>query len=358
MTTDLLFLFSAMFVSFALYPFWISFVYKFKMGEGIRSDGPQSHFVKAGTPSMGGFVFILTVALITMLFNRNRDQTLFPVLIACMAGFLGLLEDFVKVYKVSGLRELFRVGLNLKLNIQSKLISILSVPFSLFVKACDIVGSSSGRGIKTYQKFMVQIAIAGFVSYWTYVKLSWDYIWLPLVGNIQVGIFYPVIIFFMFMAVLNFVAFTDGLDGLAGGLGIISLIGYWAIAASLGYNSLASYCATFIGAMLPFLYFNINPARIFMGDVGSHVLGATLALLAVIMHREVAMFLLLAVFLIDGVSSPLQQFSVKLTRKRILLMAPLHHHLELAGWPETKVTMRFWLFGAFFCCAGVFVALL
>ncbi len=358
MTTDIFFLFTSLFLSFAIYPFWITFVYKFKMREAIRDEGPQSHLVKVGTPSMGGFVFILTVALITILFNTNRDQTVFPIFVAAMAGLLGLLEDFVKVYKVSGLRELFSIGLGWGFSYSNKLTRFLSLPIKFFIKLTDMVGSSTGRGIKTYKKFLIQIAIAGFVSYWTYIRLGWDYFWMPLIGNVNVGIFYPLIIFFMFMAVLNFVAFTDGLDGLAGGLGLISFVGYWVIAIHLEYFSIAALCATFIGAMMPFLYFNIYPARIFMGDVGSHVLGATLAILAVVMHREIAMLFLLAVFLVDGITSPLQQFSVKLTGKRILRMAPLHHHFEMAGWPETKVTMRFWLFGAFFCCVGVFVALL
>jgi phospho-N-acetylmuramoyl-pentapeptide-transferase len=125
------------------------------------------------------------------------------------------------------------------------------------------------------------------------------------------------------------------------------------IAASFGYNSLSAFVATFIGALLPFLYFNIYPARVFMGNVGSHVLGATLVLLAILLHREFALFIILAVFLIDGLSSPLQQLSVKLTKKRIFLMAPLHHHFEILGWPETKVTMRFWVLGCICALLGL-----
>jgi phospho-N-acetylmuramoyl-pentapeptide-transferase len=106
------------------------------------------------------------------------------------------------------------------------------------------------------------------------------------------------------------------------------------------------------------MYFNVFPARIFMGNVGSHVLGAVLAILALVMHREVVILLICGVFLIDGASSPLQQLSVKLTRKRIFRMAPLHHHFEMLGWPESKVTERFWLLGAFLAFAGIFVALL
>lgn len=357
-TTDILYLYLAFIASFIMYPYWIDIVYKLKLGEQIRVDGPQTHLLKAGTPGMGGFIFILTVAVVTLLFNQNRHQTLFPVFIACMAGLLGLLEDFVKVYKVSGLRELFNISLNINFSNKNAIVRFLAIPWIYFVKLTDLVGSSSGRGIKTYQKFLVQGGISGFVAYWTYIKLGWDYFWLPLIGDVHVGVLYPIIIFFMFIAVFNFVAFTDGIDGLAGGLGIIALSAYWVIASQLEYNSIAAYTATFIGAMIPFMYFNIYPARVFMGDVGSYVLGATLALLAVVLHREVAMFFILAVFLADGISSPLQQFSVKLTGKRLFRMAPMHHHFELAGWPETKVTMRFWLFGAIFSFIGIFIALL
>jgi len=221
-----------------------------------------------------------------------------------------------------------------------------------------VVGSSTDVGMQTYQKFLIQGFIAGFVSYWAYFKLGWDYIWFPLVGNVHIGWAYPIVIFLLFIAVLNSIAFSDGLDGLAGGLALISFIALWAMASKLEYNSLAAFCATFVGALLPFLYFNVNPARIFMGNVGSHVLGATIAVLGVVMHREVAVLIVIMVFMVDGISSPLQQLSVKLSGKRLLRMAPLHHHFEILGWHETKVTMRFWLASAFFAILGLFISLL
>lgn len=333
------------------------------MGEKIRTDGPQTHVKKQGTPTMGGLVFIFTVSMVTFIFNRSRTQTLFPLFVASMAALFGILEDFTKVYKFSSLGDIFRsdkTGLNpgprvLQSLVEKLRLNYIWAPFKEFAR---VIGSSSDKGIQTYQKLLIQLLIAGFVSYWVYFKLGWDYLWFPLLGNVHFGIIYPIFIFFLFLMVLNFVAFTDGVDGLAGGLAIIAFAAYWVIAAALEFNSLAALAATFVGALLPFLYFNVHPARIFMGDVGSHVLGATLAIFAVVMHREIALFFLLAVFLIDGVSSPLQQFSVKLTGKRLFRMAPIHHHFELLGWPETKVTLRFWLFGVFFAFVGIFVALI
>ena len=309
---------------------------------------------------MGGLVFVLTVGLVTFLFNRSRDQTLFPLFVASLAGLFGLVEDLSKVYRRSGLPGFFEYHFGtLSLGKLGVILSkTIFKPWFIFTEFWRVVGSKTDAGIKTHQKFLIQSVIAGFVSYWVYFKLGWDYIWFPLIGNIHIGIGYPIFIFLLFIAVLNFVAFTDGLDGLAGGLSFFALCAFWVISAIFGLNSLSSFCATFVGALLPFLYFNIYPARVFMGNVGSHVLGATLVLLGILLHREFALIVILMVFLVDGISSPLQQLSVKLTRKRIFLMAPLHHHFEILGWPETKVTLRFWLFGIIFAFLGILVSLL
>ncbi len=353
-------LFLSALISLALYPIWIKFVYRYQMGEGVRGDGPQTHLAKRGTPTMGGLVFVLTVGIITFIFNRSRDQTLFPLFVAALAGLFGLIEDLSKVYRKSGLPGFFEYHLGaINLGKIGVVISkIVEKPWSIYKEFWRVVGSKTDVGIKTHEKFFIQAVIAGFVSYWTYFKLGWDYIWFPLIGDVHIGLGYPLVIFLLFVVVLNFVAFTDGLDGLAGGLAFFAFCAYWVISALFGYDSLSTFCATFVGALLPFLYFNIFPARVFMGNVGSHVLGATLVLLAILLHREFALVIILAVFLIDGISSPLQQLSVKLTKKRIFLMAPLHHHFEILGWPETKVTFRFWIFGIVFALLGIFVALL
>ena len=360
MLNQLLYLFITFSLTAFLYPLWINFVYKYHMGETIRGDGPQTHLKKKGTPSMGGLVFFLTVSLITLFFNRSRTQTLFPLFVTSMAGLFGILEDLSKVYRNSSLGMLFEK------NIAFKFLSVIN-PFNhwplvkiknSFIELTRIVGSSSGRGIASYQKLLIQLFIAGFVSLWAYAKLGWDYIWFPLIGNVHIGLFYPIVIFWLFLIVMNFVAITDGVDGLAGGLGTIAFASYWVIASLLGFNSLAILAATFVGGFLPFLYFNIYPARIFMGDVGSHVLGSALAMFAILMHREIALIFILGVFLFDGATSPLQQISVAKTGKRLFRMAPIHHHFELLGWPESKITLRFWLFGILLSLIGIFVALL
>jgi len=343
MLTNLFYLFLALSLSFLLYPYWVNFVYKYHMGERIREDGPIEHQKKKGTPTMGGLVFILVVSIITFALNKSRTQTLFPVFVATVAALFGLIEDLSKIYKTRDL------GFSLKSWLR---------PLKKFADFWNIFGSRDGVGLQTYQKVLAQGVLAGFVSYWAYFKLGWDYLWFPLIGDVHIGFLYPIVVFILFIVILNSVAFTDGVDGLAGGLSLIAFIAFWVIASALGYQSLAGFIAAFVGALLPFLYFNIPPARIFMGNVGSHVLGASLAILGVVMHREIAMLIILSIFLIDGITSPLQQLSVKLTRKRLFRMAPIHHHFELLGWPESKVTLRFWIFGAMAGFVGILVALL
>jgi len=354
---DLILLFLTLALSLVLYPIWIDFVYKFQLGEVSRV-----HKQKIGIPTMGGFVFVITVSLVTFLFNQSRTQTLLPLFVATIAGLLGLLEDLAKVYTKSGLPTFvakhFGWLFGFQKDTEAKVSDVSKSPWLFFKEISRIVGSGGGTGIETYKKFLIQGFMAGFVSYWTYFKLGWDFIWFPLLGNVHIGLLYPIVIFVFFIIVLNAVAFTDGIDGLAGGLALIAFLAFWVISRSLGYNSLASFCATFVGALLPFLYFNVYPARVMMGNVGSHVLGAVLVILAVVLHREIPFLLIGLVFLVDGITSPLQQFSVKLTRKRLFRMAPIHHHFEKKGWPESKVTLRFWLFGAMFAFAGVFLALL
>lgn len=327
------------------------------MGEDIRKDGPQTHLLKKGTPTMGGLVFVFVVCLVTFISNSSRTQTLLPIFVATCAGLLGILEDFTKVYRRSGLPGFFEYHFS---QLRGKLFasSFKFKPWEMFKEFWRIVGTNADSGITTYQKFLLQSLVALFVSYWTYFKLGWDYIWFPLLGNIHVGLMYPVFIFCLFIVVLNFISVSDGLDGLLGGLSLFAMMAFWVISSFFSYNSLSGLCATFVGALIPFLYFNIYPARVFMGNVGSHVLAAALVMLSIVLHREIALLVVAFVPLFDGFTSPLQSFSAKFTKKRLFRMAPIHHHFELLGWPETKVMLRFWLFGIIFGFLGIFVSLL
>ena len=360
MINDFVLLFTSLILSAILYPLYISFLYRFQLGEEIRGDGPESHHSKRGTPTMGGTVILLVVFIVTFAFNLSITQTIFPLFIISLSGLFGITEDLTKIATKIGYEFFkFNPSNNIIIKTLKRILNfIFAKPAQLFIEFWRILGSKEEKGLQSYQKFLIQASIASFVSYWTYFKLGWDYIWFPLVGNITVGVFYPVIVFLIFFLVLNSVAITDGLDGLVGGLSLISFIAFWVICSVLSYNSLASFCATFVGSLIVFLYYNVYPARIFMGNVGSHILGAALALIPILLHREVLIFIIYFVFLVDGLSSPLQSIFYKLTKKRIFLMAPLHHHFEMKGWPETKVTLRFWIFGIVFSLIGIFIALL
>lgn len=360
MINDLLLLFLSLCLSALLYPLYISFLYRYQIGEEIREDGPISHLSKKGTPTMGGLVILIVVSIVTILFNFNRDQTIFPLFIISLSGLFGIIEDLTKISQKIGY-ELFKFNPSNNIIIvgtKKFLNFIFGKPAYLFVEFWRILGSRTERGLQSYQKFLIQAAIASFVSYWTYFKLGWDYIWFPFLNEVSVGFYYPIIIFILFFLVLNSVAITDGLDGLVGGLSFIALTAFWVICSILEFKSLASFCAIVLGSLLVFLYFNVFPARIFMGNVGSHILGAILALIPILIHREILIFVVYLVFLVDGLSSPIQSTFYKLTKKRLFLMAPIHHHFELLGWPETKVTLRFWIIGIICSLLGILIAIL
>lgn len=360
MIDNLLILFFSLTVSALLYPIYINFLYRYQIGEEIREDGPKSHQSKRGTPTMGGMIILVVVSFVTILFNFNRDQTIFPLFVISLAGLFGIIEDLTKISQKMGY-ELFKFSSsnnNFIITLKRFLNFLFGKPAYLFVEFWRMLGSKTEVGLQSYQKFLIQAGIASFVSYWTYFKLGWDYIWFPFMGEVQIGLFYPVLIFLLFFLVLNSVNITDGLDGLVGGLSLISFTAFWVICSFLEFKSLATFCATMIGTLLVFLYFNVFPARVFMGNVGSHILGAALALIPILIHREILIFIIYLVFLVDGLSSPLQSTFYKLTKKRIFLMAPLHHHFELLGWPETKVTIRFWIIGIICALIGILVAIL
>jgi len=342
-----------------LYPFFINILYKFSFREKIREDGPKTHLIKQGTPTMGGIAFVISVSILSLLFNNQGSTGYFLSGIVLLSGLFGLLEDLHKVYSKSYAQDSIRTGLNSVVKqptLLKRIYQILIFPWSVFKEFWRVVGSKTDVGIQTHQKFIIQGTIALIASWYIYFQMGYDSLWLPLFGFVYLGFAYAIIVFFLFIIVLNSVAFTDGLDGLAGGLAFIAFLFFWVISQKVNMYDSSLFIASFLGALLPFMYFNIFPARIFMGNIGSHALGSALVLSAILVRREIALFLICAVFLADGISSVLQQLSVKIFKKRIFLMAPLHHHFELLGWVETKVTLRFYLVAVFFGFLGLLVA--
>ena len=360
MVKILIFTLGSFIFTFGLAPLIIGFLYRFQIREEIRRNGPKSHLVKEGTPTMAGLLIVLAVSLINLLFNLSRAETYLPIFALVTAGILGVLEDVFKIHRKSFIVELFRHPSSLRNHVGfspwGRTRRILLLPWRLFKETFRALGSNDEVGLKSYQKILFQLAIGTFLAFWFYYKLGWETVWLPLLGNVNIGIWYPVLVISIFTFFLNSVGITDGLDGLAGGLLALLFTSLGLIALTQNQIGLALFCATVVGSLLAFLYFNFYPARVFMGNVGSHALGATASVVAMMLHKEIVLLVLGGVFVMELISVILQVSAVKFYKRRVFRMAPIHHHFEILGWPETKVTMRFWLVGAIFSLFGVLIS--
>lgn len=359
MVKILLFTLGSFLFAFAWAPILIKFLYKFQIREEIRRSGPESHLVKQGTPTMAGILIVLSASLLNLIFNLSRSETYLPIFALILAGALGASEDLAKIYKKAIIREsgeesapAFRRGLGFYLNLKN----FLKLPWDFFRDFLGALGSHDSVGLRGYQKFIIQILIGGFFAFWFYFKLGWSAYWLPLLGSLPLSFLYIPISIFLFTLFLNSVAITDGLDGLAGGLLVALFASLSVIAAVQNQLGLALFCASIVGCLSAFLYFNFYPARVFMGNIGSHSLGAAAFVVAFMLHKEILLFVLGGVFGVEVLSDFLQVGSKKFLGRKMFLMAPIHHHFELLGWPETKVTFRFWLWGGVFGLLGLLLS--
>ena len=298
-----------------LMPAFIRLLKRIGMGKRIRLEGPETHYVKEGTPAMGGLLIVLVVlgiaALLELVTGGFLDgSTIAPLATLALVGVLGTADDWLN--------------------------------------------ARTGDGISATQKLLWQTVVAGVVAWQIQNTYQIDQLAVPFIGAVDIHpVAFILIAAFAIVATSNAVNITDGLDGLAGGTLIFAFIGYMVIAFTFGQPNLAELCALIIGALLAFLWFNVHPAQIFMGDSGSLALGATLAVTAVITGQVLLLPLIGLVFALETVSVILQVASVKLRGKRIFRMSPLHHHFELLGWDEEKITLRFWIVGALAALVGV-----
>jgi phospho-N-acetylmuramoyl-pentapeptide-transferase len=298
-----------------------------KIGESIRVDGPQGHVSKLGTPTMGGVLFILPVLLITGLFNAASllgftmlGRSIFlPIGTMIVFGLLGSLDDWKKL---RGKR-------------------------------------SEERGMRARTKFIIQIIFGIVIAIGLQYVLQAPQIFLPWMNaEFSLGVWYIPIATFLIVGFSNAVNFTDGLDGLAGLISATCFAIYGLIALMQGQLYLARFCFTLVGALFGFLWFNVHPALLIMGDIGSLPLGATLAVVALMTGQWVLLPLIAVIPLSEIVSVVLQVGYFKLTKgKRLFKMAPLHHHFELIGWSETQVVQRFWLIGLLAAIIGTAIAI-
>jgi len=297
-----------------LMPAYIRFLKFIGMGKRIRVEGPETHYAKEGTPTMGG---LLLIAVVLALFYVFRGFPTFgvvaPIAALFLVGGLGALDDYLN--------------------------------------------ARTGEGITARAKMIWLVVVGVFAAYQIQNTYAIDVISVPLVGFVHIDPWlYVVFAAFAIIATANGVNITDGLDGLAGGTLVFAFVGYMLIALlhNPAQSSLATLCALIIGALLGFLWFNVHPAQVIMGDSGSLAFGATLAVTALITAQVLLLPLVGLVFVIETASVVIQVAYFKLTGgKRIFKMSPLHHHYELSGWDEEKITLRFWIIGIIAGLIGV-----
>ena len=292
-----------------LAPIYINLLQRLGYGKQIRAEGPEAHYGKAGTPTMGGILVVGVVLFLAMALRIEDAATLTPMLTLMGVGILGAIDDYVNV--------------------------------------------RSGIGMRGRWKLVWQTAVAVLAGFYIWRHFDLTGINIPFLGQIEVM---PVLLIgfiaFVIVGTSNAVNLTDGLDGLAGGVLIFSFVAYLLISlvpiegVAIAKPNLAVFCALVIGALMGFLWFNVHPAQIFMGDSGALSLGATLAVVATVTGQLPLLAVVGIVFFAVIMSVVLQVLSFRLWGRRIFRIAPLHHHFELIGWAEEKITLRFWIVAA------------
>lgn len=289
-------------VASILGPIIIPLLHKLKFGQNIRQEGPKSHLKKAGTPTIGGLIFIFaTIITMFIMVGNPTDEAMIALYSFVGFGFVGFLDDLLKIIK------------------------------------------KKNEGLTSGQKMILLLIVSGFLTWYAYKYIGTS-INIPFLnGQINFGLFYIPFVMFYFAGVTNAVNLTDGLDGLATSVTVLVTTFLGIISYNLGHISLAIFCVALAGALLAFLRFNAFPARVFMGDTGSLALGGAVAMVALILKMPLILVLIGIIYVIETLSVILQVASFKLTGKRIFKMAPIHHHFEQCGWPETKVVFTFWI---------------
>jgi phospho-N-acetylmuramoyl-pentapeptide-transferase len=307
-------------VTLASGPLVIPLLRRLKFGQWVRDDGPARHFTKAGTPTMGGIMFLAGIAISSLVFLRSSPEGL--VMLAATVGFgaIGFVDDFRKVV----LRRPLGLRAREKLLAQALLAALVGT----------VAVSHLGRGTDFVVPFSGYVVPGGWY-------LDWDW-WVYLTLEVLV-----------IVGTANAVNLTDGLDGLAAGVTVPAALGLAAIAAVTGRSGVAVFLAALVGGCLGFLWYNHYPARVFMGDTGALALGGALGTAAVITRSELFLLVMGGVYVAEALSVILQVISFRLTGRRIFKMSPLHHHFELCGWSEPRVVRAFWLAGVVLAAVGL-----
>lgn len=315
-------------LTMALTPVYTYFAYKYKLWKVPRTvavTGEKApvlaklHAAKhrRNIPMMAGLVFVIVITFLTLLFNLDRGQTWLPLAALIGGGIVGLIDDIINVRGLGG----------------------------------------GFKGLRAPVKFALITAVGLALAWFFYYKLGYNSIHIPFMGDWTIGLWMIPLFTFIVVATGNAVNITDGLDGLAGGLGAMAFGAFGVIALLQGNVGVAGFCFTVVGALLSYTWFNLYPARFFMTDIGSFSLGASLGVVAMLTNTLFLLPIIGFVFVADAATSMIQIFSKKVFHRKIFLSAPVHHHLEAIGWPETKVTMRFWIVGQASAAIGLIIAL-
>jgi phospho-N-acetylmuramoyl-pentapeptide-transferase len=329
---------TALFLCIALGPWLIGKLREFQVGQYIREEGPKSHMKKAGTPTMGGILIIISIVVPTLLWANLRNPYVWIALFGLVAfGLIGFFDDYAKM------RRKQNQGLTVKQKFLLQVLVAMIVGFFLLSLHAQRAYSTNVN-VPFFKSFKPDLLIDALLHNWYTYPLAF------------VG-FYAFMVL-VIVGASDAVNLTDGLDGLAIGLMIIAsgamtiltyvtgharLAEYLDLARLAGASELTIFCGSMVGASIGFLWYNAHPAEVFMGDTGSLALGGTIGVVAVMIKQEVLLFSVGGIFVIEALSVILQVASFKLTGKRIFKMAPLHHHFELAGWSESKIIVRFWI---------------
>lgn len=304
-------------VGVILCPVMIPMLHRLKFGQNVRDDGPQSHLLKQGTPTMGGIAFLIAFAVAAAFFMKGNEDGTVILLVTVCYGFIGFLDDYIKVVKKRSL------------------------------------------GLRAMQKILLQLIVTGAFCWYIFQSGIGTAVYIPF-GNgttIDLGILFIPFLFIAVLGTVNGVNLTDGLDGLAGGVTLI-VAAFFAVVAWASGSTAAPVCGAIIGGLLAFLIFNSYPAKVFMGDTGSLALGGFIASTAFILKMPIFILIVGFIYLLESVSTMLQVGFFKLTKrkygagKRLFKMAPFHHHLEQSGWRETKVVTLFYVATAMLCLVG------
>lgn len=361
----LIYLIASAIGAFVLAPLLTKILYKYRITRRGEYDftlkgADREH--KVGTPIMGGVLVIVTVTVITLLFNWERSYTYVPIGAMAIAAVLGAADDLLNIFgSKRRQRSVAQTWALVKVHKSwlARLGYLLSLPWVAFKSAAGALGSHPGRGILVHEKLLLQFLAGAIVAWWIYFKLGdhWHSLSVPFGGELALGWWIIPIVIFLVMFTANAVNIADGLDGLAGGSLMITFFGLTAISWIEGRTAFTLLNATAVGALIAYTYFNVKPARFQMGDVGSLGLGALLAINAIAVNKTFLIPLLGCIFYVEAISVIIQVFCRRLLGRRCFKMAPLHHHFEFRGWSEEKIVMRFWLLHLFFVVIAVWMAM-